>query len=255
MQDIDSADPFQGRLSPRRRRVAVVLSIMAVLSLIPVAFITSKQELPQVIRDLTSKIQGQPLDTVRAIIIQRFGPAQREVGSGYQIEEWDIMGGVLTFHPVFGPDYASEGKDIWLLKTTNPVGENLIGSYELVSNEIRFRDSHDELGDLQIRANMTYQFVDNGAIQDETKSERNNFFILHPTGRVQIRYVGKTTSQTLLETLPNHAKIAEVLFVSSDRRYQAKFDIVNDSEQRELVFSSAQSMAFEMNKSWNSLGK
>ena len=90
---------------------------------------------PKAIQELSSKIQGRPADKVRAAMIEKFGPVQRDVGSGLQIEQWDVAGGVLTFHPLTGPVFSdSKTKQTFrLLRTTNPAGEVLLKGYEMTS--------------------------------------------------------------------------------------------------------------------------
>lgn len=44
-------------------------------------------------------LQGKSSDEIRTAIIDRFGPPTRNVGSGLRIDQWEIAGGVLTFHP------------------------------------------------------------------------------------------------------------------------------------------------------------
>src|SRR5438874_5189760 len=85
------------------------------------------------IEALTGEIQGRERDGVRAVILRRFGPANRNVGSGFRIEQWDIDGGVLTFNPATGPFFTKDAVSRQLLRTNNPVASCLFGSYEMTT--------------------------------------------------------------------------------------------------------------------------
>ncbi len=69
------------------------------------------------------------------MISKRLGPPQRDNGSGVRIEQWDVSGGVLTFHPYTGPTFFNRKaqKFFRLLRTTNPVHANLLQSYEMTT--------------------------------------------------------------------------------------------------------------------------
>ena len=60
---------------------------------------------------------------VRAAIIQRFGNAPRNVGSGVRIEVWQLPEGSLRFHPDVGPTFldSKTKRQFWLLRTSNSV--------------------------------------------------------------------------------------------------------------------------------------
>jgi hypothetical protein len=90
---------------------------------------------PKPIRELSASIQGKRPDDVRTAIIERLGPPQRDIGSGYRIEQWDTSGGVLTFHPVTGPTFSDPKTKTYfrLIRTSNPAAGNLLDSYEMTT--------------------------------------------------------------------------------------------------------------------------
>jgi hypothetical protein len=64
-------------------------------------------EAPEPIQKLAADLKGKPAKEVRQEIIKQFGPAQRDIGSGFQIEQWDLYDGVLTFTSADGKHCAN----------------------------------------------------------------------------------------------------------------------------------------------------
>src|SRR5580658_6842222 len=166
--------------------------------------------LPPLIQQVKSLIQGKEREEVRKIIIQQFGPANRDVGSGINIWEWDVAGGVLTFNQYVGPTFRAKGQSaIHLIATHNPIGKNLVGSYEMVnlaaddSNSVRCW-----LGNLHIETNLSYSYVDSGQFPAKSARQTNNYFYRHPVGSVEIQYSRGVTDQSLLEALPSDTVVA-----------------------------------------------
>jgi len=241
----------------------VALTILAA-SLVSRAQAPDISGAPKAIQELSAAIQGKSLDVVRAAIIERFDPPQRDVGSGFHIEQWDISNGVLTFHPLTGPSFFDlKTKKIFrLVRTTTPVHasllpDNIMQSYEMTT--IPDPASHDEresplwLGDLKFSADMTYQFVDSGQFLNQRGAQTNNFFMRHPTGKVAVRYVAPISPDTLLETVREGATVAYLTFTSADGKGQATFSIVSSEQARWLEFRGDKPLSFRMGMAWKNI--
>ena len=213
---------------------------------------------PKAVRELSAAIQGKSPHEVRTVISKRFGPPQRDIGSGLQIEQWDISGGVLTFHPITGPTFfdPKAQRSFRLLQTTNPVHANLLQSYEMATlpdsanNGTRYW-----LGNLEFGPEMSYAFQDSGQHRNQRSAQAENYFMLHPTGKVAVHYVAPISSHTLLETVPEGATISHLIFTSADGKSQATFSITSSERSRRLEFRGDKPLPFAMDTSWKSLWK
>jgi len=208
---------------------------------------------PAAIRELSVVIQGKRLGEVRAAIIQRLGPAQRDVGSGLRIEQWDTSGGVLTFHPGTGPSFFDQksGATFHLMRTTNPVRSNLFGNYEMTS--LPDSEKHGTrfwLGNVTIGPGMTYRFADSGQFRDKRSARAGNFFMLHPAGRVEARFRAPVERGTLLESVPGESIVADLIFISDADKSRETFSVTTSGESRYLE-CRAQGQPFRMGKPWN----
>ncbi len=70
-------------------------------------------------------LQGKSPDDIHTAIVDRVGPPTRHVGSGLRIDQWEIVGGVLTFHPLQGPSFTKDKVLTRLLTTNNPFADCL----------------------------------------------------------------------------------------------------------------------------------
>src|SRR3954469_15703137 len=114
---------------------------MTVNGVVVTAFVISTLVLPRVeqtatpssqspaIEALIAEIQGKQPEQVRALIVARFGPPARDLGSGLRIDQWDVDGGVLTFNPVDGVTFEQRGERTRLIRTTNRAASCLFGNY------------------------------------------------------------------------------------------------------------------------------
>jgi hypothetical protein len=208
---------------------------------------------PKAIQELAAAIQGKDSDTVHAEIIRRFGFADRDVGSGFRIEKWDLSGGVLTFHPMSGPTFvdAKTDKFFRLLRTTNLAGDNLLQRYSMMTlPDPQNNGSQYWLGSVEFGADGTYRFVDGRAFPEELAKQRDNFFVLYPAGKVVVRYAPPITAETRLETLPENSVVAHFDFTSDDGNHRATFSIKSSERFRTLAFTADQRLTFEMDTSW-----
>lgn len=202
------------------------------------------------IRELAKAIQGKEREKVWDIISERLGPPHRDVGSGWSIPQWDVFGGVFTYHDGAGPDFADQKLGVYfkLLRTTNSVKENLLGGYEMMTLEDSY-NTHFWLGNIKFEDNLTYVYTDSGSNLKHRGAQSQNFFMLHSNGTVGIRYAEGIGPDTLLEDLPEPALIAHFTFTSVDGKTQATYQII--SSGRNLTFTSDEPLSFEMYRSWN----
>lgn len=207
---------------------------------------------PEPIQKLAADLQGKPAQEVREEIITRFGPAQRNIGSGFRIEQWDLSEGVLTFHPIVGPSFKDQaGKLFRLMRTTNPVGKNILDSYEMTT--LPDPDNYGNrfwLGNVKFGADGSYLFVDSKQHAEHRTNQRGNFFIEHPEGTVAVRYPEGITADTLLESLPEDTMVARLEFLSADGKNKATFSIKSSERARTLTFSAESPLSFAMDTSW-----
>ena len=200
------------------------------------------------IDSLTQEVQGKGPEDVRALIVRRFGPPAREVGSGVQIEQWDVDGGVLTFHPGTGPTFQKSGVLVRLMRTTNPAALCLFGGYEMDTGPEGRLAMFYYLGDLSLSADH-YRFTDSGNNLDHRNKQKNNFFMLHPEGLVEVEYASGVSAETRLEDLPDGGPVAAVTFSTPDRRFSTTYRIVANRPSMSLAFQG-KGMTFQLRKGW-----
>jgi hypothetical protein len=194
---------------------------------------------------LRAEIQGKKPDEVRALIIRRFGPPAREVGSGFQIEEWDVNGGVLVYHPAVGPSFNKGGDLVWLMHTNNPAGLCLYGQYEMAAKP----ELPSGLGDLYVTWDSSYTFLGSRESSEYRKAHADDFFTLHPTGRVEVRYAPGVTAETRLEDLPDGSLVATLTFVPASGGPSKDYRIIASRTWRKLRLTG-EAQPFEAEKGW-----
>jgi hypothetical protein len=235
---------------------ALVASLLLCLALPAIkAQPANVSELPQAIQELAARIQGKSPAEVHAAIIKRFGAAQRNVGSGIRIELWHLPEGELTFHPGVGPTFSNSTtkQRFWLLRTTNPVASNVLQSYEMLTlADPANHGSQFWLGNLEFGSNSTYRFIDSGQNLDHRAAQTENFFLRHPSGIVEVRYVGSNTPDTELESVAEGTTVAHLVFTSSDHKHTATFFITSSERERRLVFGADEPLSFHMATGWQS---
>lgn len=214
-----------------------------------VAF-ASAQYVPNapVVNALIPELQGKSREEVRIAIIHRVGWPAREVGSGLQIEQWDVDGGVLTFHPVEGPNFQRYGQRTWLIHTNNPVALNLFGKYEMYTTPEGGYRMRYWLGNLSLSGDA-YTYTDNRQNLEHPEQQKTNFFMHHTSGSVEVRYPQGVTPKTRLEDMPDDSTVAILTFISPDRQFRKTYRIVTNRTSMSLAFGG-KDMSFEMTKSW-----
>lgn len=202
------------------------------------------------IRELAKAIQGKEREKVWEIISERLGPPHRDVGSGVSIPQWDVFGGVFTYQDESGPVFVDHELGVYfqLLRTTNLVKENLLRGYEMMTLEDSYNTQY-WLGNIEFKADLSYEFTDSEFFPRLRAAQSQNYFMLHPAGKVAIRYADGIGPETKLENLPEPALIAHLTFTSVDGKAEATYQII--SSGRRLTFASDEPLSFDMDRSWN----
>jgi hypothetical protein len=216
---------------------------LTILVALIISSLASGVEEPQapIIEVLIWQAQGKQPDEVRALFAERLGPPDRNVGSGIRIEQWDVDGGVLTFHPVTGPTFDRAGVQSRLIRTNNPAARCLFGSYEMVTLPMGPNETRFWLGNVALSTDSSYSFTDSLQNLEQRTAQHDNFFMLYPEGAIEAQYASGVTAETRLEDLPDGSPVAIVTFRTNDRRLSVKY--------RLLAYRTSMSLAFEIEKS------
>ncbi|MBL8516258.1 MAG: hypothetical protein JNM76_04725 [Betaproteobacteria bacterium] len=206
---------------------------------------------PKLVQTLAAGIKGKNPEQVLAILVGQLGPPTRDTGSGLSIPQWDMSDGVLTFHPLTGPVFfePKTKTHFRLLQTRNRVAANILGAYEMATLPNAAGGSF-HLGRLEFRPNSTYQFTDSGQHPGQRSAQAENFFMLHPTGTVEVRYPAPVKPDTLLESLSEGAIVAKLIFTSANGKHQAAHLIASSERARRLHFAADTPLPFQMSASW-----
>jgi hypothetical protein len=212
---------------------------------------------PKAVQEIAVQIQNKNMDGIRAVIINKLGSPQRSIGSGIQIDQWKVSDGVLTFHPFRGPTFENSKtkKTVYLLRTSNSAGENLLQSYEMSTLPVPPYGNSSWLGNLSFGADSTYQFKADGPNTGQRSEPAGNFFLRYPTGKVTVQYISPNTAETLLESVAESTVIANLTFTAADGAHKETFSIKASEQSRRLDFSSDKEMPFVMYTSWKHFGK
>jgi hypothetical protein len=208
--------------------------------------------LPAKVALLQSLIQGMSKEGARLSTYAVLGLPARDVGSGLSIEQWDIDGGVFTFHPYSGPTYRdAAGKITWLIFTRNELAANLIDSYEVTSR--KEQDPYKKgngfwLGNIRLNSSGHYKYKDSGSSYEERKVFPRHFFEDHPKGTFHIVYSKGMKPTDALEDIPDDMEVCKIRFISGGT--EKTFGIVNSRSDRRLRFTS-DGQVFEADRGWN----
>lgn len=239
---------------PAAQFVRLHMRALAAIAIFLIAlspFHESVAAVPEPIVSLAKQFGGKSPDEVRELIVRQFGPHHRDTGSGLSIPQWDVFGGVLTFHPLGGPSFFDPGtkKVTGLVPTHNTVRENLLRSYEMSSRDDHRGQQH-WLGSLEFPSPTTYRFT-----KSPLSANAKNFFTKYPTGTVVANLARGVADETLLESLEGDVPIAKLIFTSADGQKKAAFSIVSSEQSRSLKFVAPKNNDFEMNKGWENFWK
>jgi len=226
------------------------IALLAVVASLAIGEMSLAGGIPQspAIEALIPEIQGKQPEEVRALIVARFGPP-RDLGSGLRIEQWDVDGGALIFHPIEGVTFEKRGKRTRLIRTTNLAASCLFGDYEMVTLPAGRHGMTYWLGNVSLLANSRYKYADSRQNLDHRAEQGENFFIRHPIGSAQITYAAGVTPETRLEDLPDGAAVATVTFVGHDGRASNAYRVVAYRTSMSLAFA-AEAMSFRLRKGW-----
>jgi hypothetical protein len=105
------------------------------------------------------------------------------------------------------------------------------------------------LGDLSLKTDSTYEFVDSGQSLDHRTGQTQNFFINHHNGRFEIHYAPGCTGDTVLERLTDGTVLCSLTFLSANGGPPVSYDIIVYSSQKRLAFSTNRgTLVFSMDK-------
>jgi len=192
---------------------------------------------PTSIQMVAKEIQGKKEDEVSTAIIKRFGPATRNIGSGIISPQWDVESGVLDYRLGLVSFRANGGKVVWLTATINKALLALTAdTFEMATMpepQMKYW-----LGNLRLRPDSTYEFVDSGQSLDHRAGQPQNFFIKHPNGRFETQFAAGCTGGTVLEGLVDGTFLCSLTFLSTNGGPQVTYDIIVYPSERRLAFST-----------------
>ena len=203
---------------------------------------------PTSIQMLAMEIQGKKEDEVSAAIAKRFGPAARNVGSGIISPQWDVESGVLDHRLGLVSFRAKGGEVVWLTATINKALLALTtDTFEMTTMpepQMKYW-----LGNLRLKPDSTYEFVDSGQSLDHRTGQKHNFFMTHAYGRFEIHFAPGCTGDTVLEDLIDGTFLCSLTFLSTSGGPQVTYDIIVYPNERRLAFSTKRRpFVFSMDK-------
>ncbi len=183
------------------------------------------------------------------IIVKMYGKANRFLGSGISIAQWDIDGGYVYSHPFFGVSYSKKDYDIsdsdavYFINTENKVEENIIGTYRMTSLKNRVKPAQYWYGYLELEEDGKYFFKDEIWEKEQIK-QRNNFFHNNPKGTYTIEYLNNIKADSLLEEMEEGTMLARIKFVSGNKSEILYFSI------KGRTIESNEETSFQLYKHW-----
>lgn len=257
-------DPFATKPRPRSRQVIAFTRfatlIVSTCISIPLCFADCEQtskaaeslsfrNLPASVQKLGEEIRDKKGDEVSTAIAKRFGPPARDVGSGVSIQQWDVESGVLTYSLGL-VSFLAKGRKVWLTQTVNKalptITADTFEKYTLPEPQIRYW-----IGNLSLRPDSGFKFVDSGESLDHRANQSQNFFMEHPAGRFAVRYAAGCSADTVLERLPEATLVCSLTFFPADGSPEASYDIIAYPSERRLAFSAKKrQLMFLMEKGW-----
>lgn len=147
-------------------------------------------------------------------------------------------------------------KPIQRLADKIQIGNNIHGKYEMATLPDKSNPNTTFwIGNLTLRPNDSYQFVDSNSNLDRRSGQENNFFLRYPTGNFSLIYSQGLSNETLLEDLSDRAEVARILFIANNGKTKQAYTIISRRDMAMLEFDSNDSIEFEMLKSWESYWK
>jgi hypothetical protein len=183
------------------------------------------------------KFKARKKTKSQAAIVKRFGPAARNIGSGIISPQWDVESGVLDYRLGLVSFRAKGGNVVWLTATINKAQLALTtDAFEMTTMpepQMKYW-----LGNLRLKPDSTYEFVDSGQSLDHRTGQKQNFFMTHPYGRFEIHFAPGCTGDTVLEDLTDGTFLCSLTFLSTSGGPQVTYDIIVNPNERRLAFST-----------------
>jgi hypothetical protein len=195
---------------------------------------------------------GQKQDEIEKAIVERFGLAARHLGSGVDIQEWDVesgtrmygFGGLVSFQP-------KAGRWIWVTETVSKALPTIAATdYGFQMTTRPERRTKYWLGNVTLRPDTTYEFLDSNDNLYHRANQAQNFFIKHPRGRFEIQFAPGCTADTVLDRLPDKTLLCRLIFSPIDGGTGATYDIIAYQNERQLDFEGKRPQVFLLEKSW-----
>ena len=142
----------------------------------------------------------------------------------------DYRSGLVSFR-------ADGGKVVWLTATINKARLALTAdTFEMATMpepQMKYW-----LGNLRLKPDSTYEFVDSGQSLDHRAGQTQNFFILHPYGRFETQFAPGCTGNTVLEDLTDGTVLCSLTFLPKNGGPQVTCDTIVYPTERRLAFST-----------------
>lgn len=185
---------------------------------------TRLKSAPFSVRILAAALPGKPWWLMRLAFMARFGRADRDIGSGVYIEEWDLPEGMLRLSEGRGPLFFEKGSGqlMPLLRTVNPLEACLLNT----SCDVRLGRGY-YAGNLKLRPDSTYS-RDGQFVAPASVATPRSFLLEHSVGRVEIHYAAGITPGSLLEEIPDGTTVAVMEFLPEDGRAGISVQVISD---------------------------
>jgi len=207
------------------------------------------RDLPMSVQKLAEEIRDKRDDEVSTAITHRFGAPARDVGSGVSIQQWDVESGVLTYSLGL-VSFRVKSRKVWLTQTlTRALPTLAADTFEMYTRpepQLKYW-----IGNLSLKENWAYKFVDCGESLDHRTNQSENFFMKHPAGRFVVQFAAGCSADTVIEHLPDATLLCSLTFFPADGSPQASYDIIAYPSERRLAFSTKKrQVRFLMEKGW-----
>lgn len=209
-------------------------------------------ELPNKVTDLQRLLTHKNREEAYKLTIDFLGKPVQKVGSGFRIEQWDLDGGILTFHQTLGPTFRdTSGSITWLVTTRNELKANLHNRFEIYS--LHEQDPHKNgniywLGNIELFPDGKFAYRDSGRLREYKNTFPKHFFEDHLTENFNIDYSEGISSTDVLEEIPDDKEVCKITFRSGEG--SKTFNIVTSRSARMLRFDS-KNQVFRMQRGWN----
>lgn len=213
---------------------------------------TRPAPLPPPVAAVREKIQGKKPQEVLAIMSADFGKPSRDVGSGLSIPQWDVAGGVLTYHEWVGPTFRAGGRTVWLIRTHNSVGDTLTGSFEMTTPpDPANHGNRFWLGNLDLHPDGTYSMKTGGSGERQDVANAS-FFGKHPRGTYAVTYAEKVDKASLLEDVADGTDVVTLKFTPDQAAgAEAVYKVRAAVDERQMEIVPAEGKAtFQLEKGW-----